>query len=219
MEPPGNMKENIMKTARPAFNRKQALALLTLVTVSWTCLASAVFAEVSEPTRSFSTLDLRGTWTMTGWAEATLLIPFPAEITDVSGPGVPVNPGDKVAVKGTLVGLFEFDGHGRIVGFQDVFKPGGVEPLSPPFPIPWVPPLPESGHGSYLVNENGMVTLSTEIIDPASGSLAGEVEYSCVLNRMPARLDCIFSRFKTYVVDPGGFDSAITGQVVLMPQR
>ncbi|HKJ17899.1 MAG TPA: hypothetical protein VJ984_11150 [Xanthomonadales bacterium] len=207
-----------MKTERIRFNQSSIPALLAIFVAVWMCATSSVYAD-EESQRSFRESDLRGTWTMAGWVEATLLIPFPGEITHSVGPGDPVNPGDKVALKGTLVGLFEFNGSGAIVEFNDLFKPGGIEPLSPPFPIPWVPPLTETGHGSYTVDANGMVSLSTEIIDPASGNLAGEADYNCVLNRSPKRLDCIFARFKTYVVDPAGFDAPITGQVTMMPQR
>jgi hypothetical protein len=186
-----------------------------------TATAATAMAEdaLSDETREFSNRDLRGTWTLSGWVEATLLVPFPAETTHATPPSSIVSPGDKVTIRGTEVGLFTFNGRGRITAFQDLFKVGGLAPLSPPFPLPFLPPLPEAGHGSYAVMPDGTAHLSTIIIDPATGATAGEAEYDCVLNRSPRRMECIFSRFRTYVVDPGGFDAPIVGQVTLRPQR
>lgn len=169
-------------------------------------------------TRDFSNRDIKGTWIYEGWVEATLLAPFPAETTHATPPSTIVSPGDAVTVRGTTVGLFTFDGRGTIEGFHDLFKVGGLKPISPPFPLPFVPPASEQGRGKYFVEPDGRVHLSTVIIDPASGATAGEAEYDCVLNRFPRRLKCMFSRFKTYVVDPSGFEAPIIGQVTLEPQ-
>lgn len=61
--------------------------------------------------------------------------------------------------------------------------------------------------------------ISAVVVDPASGNTAGEAEYDCVLSRFPRRMDCIFSRFRTFVVDASGFDAPIVGQVTFRPQR
>lgn len=169
--------------------------------------------------RDFSNRDLRGTWTIAGWVEVTLLSPIPAETTHSTPPSVFVSPGDKVTIRGAMVGLFDFDGRGTITSFRDLFKAGGLEPLSPPVPFPFLPPAPETGHGEYAVEPDGIVHLATTIVDEATGHATGEAEYDCVLNRLPRQLDCVFSRFKTYVVDPNGFEAPIVGQLTLRPQR
>jgi hypothetical protein len=168
--------------------------------------------------RRFSDQDLNGTWTITGSIEATLLAPFPAEMTIATPPSALIAYGDKVTIRGTLVGLFTFDGRGSITEFQDLFKAGGLEPKGP-FPLPFLPPAPEAGVGSYSVSPDGTVHLSTIIIDPMTSGTAGEAEYDCVLNRSPRQLDCMFSRFKTYAVDPTGFDAPVAGLLTLRPQR
>jgi hypothetical protein len=168
--------------------------------------------------RDFSNRDLSGTWTITGWVEATLLSPIPAQTTPSTPPSTYVSRGDKVTIRGAIVGLFEFDGRGTITSFRDLFKAGGLEPVSPPVPFPFVPPAPETGHGEYTVNPDGTVHLATTIVDEATGFKAGEAEYDCILNRLPRQLECVFSRFKTYVVDPNGFEAPIVGQLTLRPQ-
>lgn len=167
----------------------------------------------------FSNRDVRGIWTYAGWVEATLLVPIPGEITDSTPPSAVIVPGDKITVTGATVGLFKFNGKGAIVRFRDLFKAGGVEPMSPPFPLPFLPPAPEQGHGTYSVAPDGTVQMNTVIVDPESGNTLGEVAYDCVMSRLPRRLDCIFSRFKTFVVDPAGFEAPIVGQITLRPQR
>ena len=190
-------------------------ALATIVVLGF---FSAIHTAQAQSNSQYSERDIRGVWTYSGWVEATLLIPFPAEITHSTPPSAVVGPGDKVTVKGTLVGLFSFDGKGTIDAFHDLFKAGGIEPL-PPFPLPFAPPAPEQGHGSYTVNPDGTVTMTTLIINPMDDSVAGEADYACVLNRSPRQLECMFSRFKTFVVDPSGFEAPVVGQVVLRPQR
>ena len=188
------------------------------------CLLAAAAATASADNRfyrnnhEFSNRDLRGTWTISGWLEATLLSPIPAQTTHSTPPSVYVSPGDKVTIRGAMVGLFDFDGRGTITSFRDLFKAGGLEPVSPPVPFPFVPPAPETGHGEYTVNPDGTVNLATTIVDEATGFKAGEAEYDCILNRLPRQLECVFSRFKTYVVDPNGFEAPIVGQLTLRPQ-
>jgi hypothetical protein len=192
-----------------------AIACLILLAAS-SAIADDRFGD--EP-RDFSNRNLKGTWVVSGWSEATLLAPLLGELTHATPPSVIVSPGDKVTIKGTLVGLFEFDGRGAISEFRDLFKAGGLEPVSPPFPLPFLPSVPEAGHGAYAVAPDGTVHLSTIIVDPASGMTAGEAEYDCVLSLLPQQLDCMFSRFKTYVVDPGGYEAPIVGQLTMRPQR
>jgi hypothetical protein len=196
---------------------RNSVFVITVVAFAALGASPSVFADTDS--RPFSNADLRGTWTIAGWLEATLLVPFPGEITHSTPPSVPISPGDKITIKGTLVGLFEFDGNGNIKAFKDLFKAGGVEPLSPPFPLPFIPPFPESGYGTYSVDSSGMVKLQTLIINPADDGLAGEADYDCVLNRKPKQLDCIFSRFRTYVVDPAGYHAPIVGQFTMRPRR
>jgi hypothetical protein len=187
-----------------------------LVTATALGLATVVGSAVAQTSNTqYSERDVRGTWTYSGWVEATLLIPFPAEITHSAPPSSIVGPGEKVTVKGALVGLFHFDGKGTITQFNDLFKAGGLEPV----PFPFAPPAPEQGHGSYTVAPDGTVKLSTLIINPIDDSVAGEADYDCVLIRSPRQLDCIISRFKTFVVDPAGYDAPVVGQFVLRPQR
>jgi hypothetical protein len=181
------------------------------------CGISSTNADESK--HRYAENDIRGTWTYSGWVEATLLIPFPGEVTQSTPPSSIVSPGDKVTLKGTLVGLFNFDGRGGIESFEDLFKAGGVEPISPPFPLPFLPPAPEQGHGTYSVNPDGTVELKTLIINPDDDSVAGELDYACVLNRSPRQLECIIARFKTFLVDPAGFEAPIVGLVTLRPQR
>jgi hypothetical protein len=185
-------------------------ALLTLSALS--------AAHGQEPKTSFSEKDIRGVWTYSAWVEATLLIPLPAEMTHFTPPSQIVSPGDKVTVKGTLIGLFEFDGKGNVTSFQDLFKAGSVEPLGG-FPLPYLPALPEQGSGSYTVSSDGMVEIKLTGLNPDTQNLAGETDYACVLNRSPRQLDCMFGRFKTFAVDPSGFDAPIAGQATLRPQR
>lgn len=184
------------------------------------CPPAAAQGEIQEKgqDRRYKERDLRGRWAFSGWVEATLLIPVPGEITHSTPPSAVVVPGDKVSVKGTLVGLFEFDGKGGIPAFQDLFKAGGIEPTSPPFPLPFLPPVPEQGHGNYTVAENGTVQLFTLIINPMNDRVAGEADYDCVLSRSPKRLHCMMSRFKTYVVDETGFEAPVIGLFTLRPQ-
>ena len=182
-------------------------------------LLSSASAFGGDSDHHYSDNKIRGIWTYSGWVEATLLVPVPGQITHAASPPSIFNPGDRVSVKGTLVGLFKFDGRGKIDSFHDLFKAGGIEPFSPPFPLPFLPPFPEQGNGSYTVNPDGTVKLSTVIINPGDGAVAGEADYDCVLNLSPKQLDCIFSRFKTYVVDPNGFEAPIVGLVTLRPQR
>lgn len=192
-----------------------------IVTAAALLSASGALAEDgSRPDgRGFSDGALRGTWVITGWTEATLLAPIPAELTATTPPSAVVSPGDKITVRGTLVGLVDFDGHGAIPAFRNLFKAGGLEPMSPPFPLSFLPPAPEEGRGQYSVSPEGTVHISTTVVDPDSGLTVGETDYDCVLSLVPRRLDCIFSRFRTYVVDPGGFEAPIVGQVTLRPQR
>ena len=197
-------------------NRKSQI-VITLVAIASLATSSSLFADSDN--RPFNNGNLRGTWTIAGWLEATLLVPFPGEITHSTPPSVPISPGDKITIKGSLVGLYEFDGNGGITAFKDLFKAGGGEPLSPPFPLPFLPPSPESGYGNYSVDSSGMVKLQTLIINPADESLAGEADYDCVLNRKPQQLDCIMSRFRTYVVDPAGYHAPIVGQFTMRPRR
>jgi hypothetical protein len=193
-----------------------------IVIASMLVIASTAAADDREwerdRARPFSDQDLKGTWTISGSIEATLLAPFPAEMTIATPPSAPIAYADKVTVRGTLVGLFSFDGHGSITKFQDLFKAGGLEPKAP-FPLPFLPPAPETGSGSYSVASDGTVHLSTVIVDPMTSGKAGEAEYDCVLNRLPRQLDCMFSRFKTFAVDPNGFDAPVAGLVTLRPQR
>ncbi len=202
-------------------NVNRTLAAFLLITAAISTQAEDRYSEEHRYAKNhqYSEKDIRGTWTYSGWVEATLLIPFAAEITHSTPPSALVGAGEKVALKGTLVGLFTFDGKGKIAEFQDLFKAGGAEPTSPPFPLPYVPPFLEQGDGKYSVEPNGIVQLETLIINPADGSVAGEADYACVLNRKPKRLDCMFARFKTFVVDPGGFNAPIVGRVTLRPQR
>jgi hypothetical protein len=92
---------------------------------------SEVRAEESAP--PYTKSDIRGTWTYSGWVQGTFLIPIPAEITHATPPSALVSRGDKVSIPGTVVGLFEFDGHGTISSFRDHFKPGGT---ATPVPTP-----------------------------------------------------------------------------------
>lgn len=181
--------------------------------------SSITSVNADESGHRYAENDIRGTWTYSGWVEATLLIPFPGEVTHSTPPSSIVSPGDKVTLKGTLIGLFNFDGQGRIESFQDLFKAGGVEPVSPPFPLPFLPPFPEQGHGTYTVNPNGMVEMHALVIDPVDDRVVGEADYVCVLNSSPKQLDCAIARFKTFVVDPAGFEAPIAGLITLRPQR
>lgn len=187
-----------------------ALALLLSATLSNQ-------ASADNGRRAFSTHDLRGTWTVVAWIDGTYLIPFPAEIVSSPGVTVTVAPGDKVNVLGSLVGLVEFDGRGGIRSFQDVIKLGAVRPLDP-FPLPFLPPLPEQGQGTYTVEPNGTAQMAIDFANP-DGSVAGNLELQCVLNRAPRQVECVIARFKTFAVDPNGFEASVTGIFTLKRQR
>jgi hypothetical protein len=186
---------------------------LLLVTSTLLLAASATQARDSRWDRSYSARDLHGTWTFASSLEASLPIPFPAEITQSTPPSTVVAPGDVVTLRGTVIGLFEFDGEGG-VQLRDFFKAGNVAPL----PFPYAGPAPEQGHGTYTVDPDGIVQISTVYINGDTGDIAGEADYVCTLNRLPQQLSCMFARFKTYVVDPGGFEAPIQGLVTMRPQ-
>ena len=188
------------------------LAFALLVSSTWSYQASA-----DNGRRDFSTRDLKGTWTVVAWIDSTLLIPFPAEIVSSPGVTVTVAPGDKVNVLGSLVGLVEFDGRGGIPSFQDVIKIGAVRPLAP-FPLPFLPPLPEQGEGSYSVEPNGTAHMAIDLANP-DGSIAANMELQCVLSRAPRQAECVIARFKTFFVDPNGFEAPVTGIFTLKRQR
>ena len=174
-------------------------------------------ASADNGPRAFSTHDLRGTWTVVAWIDSTLLIPFPAEIVTSPGVTVTVAPGDKVNILGSLVGLVEFDGRGGIPSFQDVIKIGAVRPLAP-FPLPFLPPFPEQGAGTYTVEPNGTAHMAIDFVNP-DNSIAANMELQCVLSRAPRQVECVIARFKTFAVDPNGFEAPVTGIFTLKRQR
>lgn len=116
-----------------------------------------------------------------------------------------------------MVGLVKFDGEGGIPSFQDVIKLGAVRPLAP-FPLPFLPPLPEQGSGSYSVEINGIAHMVLDFVNP-DGSIAANLELQCVVTRYPRQADCVPGRFKTFAVDPNGFEAPITGIFTLKRQR
>ena len=192
--------------------RKGSLVLAVLVSAM---LGNQALADYERG--DYSTRDLKGTWTVTAWIDSTLLIPFPAEIVSSPGTAVTVNPGDKVNVLGSLVGLVEFDGRGHIASFKDVIKIGAVRPLAP-FPLPFLPPLPEQGSGSYSVEPDGTAHMVLDFLNP-DGSIASNMELQCVVNRWPREAQCVIAMFRTFFVDPEGFDAPITGIFTLKRQR
>ena len=188
------------------------MALGLLAVAGWSTEAAA-----GDYHRPYSTHDLRGTWTVKAWIDGTYLIPLPAEIVVSPGETVTVAPGDKVSVLGSLVGLVEFDGRGGIPSFRDVIKLGAVKPRAP-FPLPFLPPLPEQGAGSYSVEADGTAHMAIDFVNP-DGSIAANMELQCVLDRRPRQVECVIARFKTFAVDPAGFEAPVTGIFTFKRQR
>lgn len=176
-------------------------------------LITAVNAAADEPRHDehFSERDLRGTWTYSSEFETTLPIPFAADIVDAAPPPATVYPGDVVTIKGTTVGLFEFDGRGGVV-FRDFFKAGTVKPLA----FPSTPAAPEDGYGTYSVERDGFVHIQTVYL--SGDHIVGESDYVCTISTEPRQLDCMWARFKTFVVDANGYDAPIEGLVTMRPQ-
>ena len=163
------------------------MALGLLAVAGW-----SVEAAAGDYHRPYSTHDLRGTWTVKAWIDGTYLIPLPAEIVVSPGETVTVAPGDKVSVLGSLVGLVEFDGRGGIPSFRDVIKLGAVKPLAP-FPLPFLPPLPEQGAGSYSVEADEAVLLyrcRLNVNIPVTGASKPAGSTANVLNRAMTHWTC-----------------------------
>ena len=181
-----------------------------------TLLALAVcvlpIADAAAKSKAYSNGDLRGEWVWSGWVRFGAPVPFPALLVDGAPPQEQVAPGEVVGVWGAILGVMSFDGKG-LVSNENVFKPGELQPLSPPFPLPFVPPLPEVSAGSYQVSNAGTVQMQLSGRSPASpeGQIDFNTDFSCVLNRKPLEMHCVFSRFQTFAVDPNGYHAPITG--------
>jgi hypothetical protein len=170
-------------------------------------------AVAGEAPGQYGQNDLRGEWIYSGLLKFGSPIPFPALQLNEAPPHAQVNPGDTVGIWGSILGVMTFDGRGGLAN-EDVFKPGELQPL-PPFPLPFVPPLPEVATGTYSVSDRGVVQISLLGRDP--GNPEGQVDFEsdlyCLINRQPREMKCVYSRFQTFFVDPNGYHAPITGIV------
>lgn len=167
-----------------------------------------------EPPPFYSNSDLKGAWLFSGLLRFGAPVPILATLVDGAPPHALVNPGDVVGVWATILGSMRFDGDGEVSGVEDVVKTGELVPL-PPVPFPSLPPFPEIGAGSYSVSENGVVKIDITGRDPShpEGQVDFETGYYCLLNRTPREMKCTFSYFRTYFVDPAGYNAPITGEI------
>jgi hypothetical protein len=78
--------------------------------------------------------------------------------------------------------------------------------------------LPEQGTGTYYVEPDGTAQIALDFANP-DGSLAANLELQCVLSRLPRQVECVIARFKTFAVDPSGFEAAVTGIFTFKQQR
>jgi hypothetical protein len=184
---------------------------LALVLLAAFMVAGSPVAEAGPGT--YGDNDLRGEWIYSGLLKFGAPIPFPALQLHEAPPHDFVNPGDTVGIWGSILGIMTFDGGGGLAN-EDVFKTGELQPL-PPFPLPFVPPLPEVGTGTYSVSDKGIVQISLLGRDPANpeGQVDFESDMYCLLNRQPWEMKCVYSRFQTFFVDPNGYHAPITGIV------
>ena len=212
---------DVLNLARKACPRRRSL-LLALTIVMVAVGARIELAAVDQPQpRPFAERDLNGTWVLSGLVKFAAPIPIHALILHGGAPHTLVAPGEKVGIWASQVGLMRFDGRGRVSDVENVIKVGEIEPL-PPFPLGYLPPQTELGAGSYPVAPSGMVTISIAGRDPnasAPGEVNFETEFQCVLNRNPEEMKCTYSRFKTYFVDPSGYDAPIMGIVTFTRQH
>lgn len=184
-------------------------------------LALLIFSVCAAPPASASNeiwpyrdRDLRGEWVYSGNLHFAAPIPFPGTLLLATPPHASFAPGDVVGIHASILGTMEFDGKGAVTTMEDVVKPGGVKP-APGFPLPFIPPLPEVGAGTYSVQPDGTVNINIAGRDPSNpvGQVDFEIAYHCQLNRFPREMQCVFNFFTTYFVDENGFDAPITGVI------
>ncbi|MGW8369427.1 MAG: hypothetical protein ACWGPN_12210 [Gammaproteobacteria bacterium] len=187
---------------------------------SWICVLAMVFAMVAAllggqdamaGDKGYNASSVRGEWIISGLLKFAAPIPIPAQHIHEAPPHTQVAPGDVVGIWGALLGTLKFDGQGGVI-IEDVFSLGEIKPV-PPVPLEALPPSPEFGAGTYTVSDDGVVEIFLLGRDPGSpaGQVDFETDYYCLLNRQPAELKCVISRFVTYFVDPNGFQSPLTG--------
>lgn len=184
----------------------RTLAVVTAMVVSVLGGQNAMAGDKGYNARS-----VRGEWIISGLLKFAAPIPIPAQHIHEAPPHTQVAPGEVVGIWGALLGTLNFDGQGGVV-LEDVFSLGEIKPVLP-FPLEALPPSPEIGTGNYTVSDEGVVEIFLLGRDPGNpeGQVDFETDYYCLLNRQPAELKCVISRFVTYFVDPNGFHSPLTG--------
>lgn len=199
---------------RAGITGPSVLAVLAVVLVA---MAGAPRALADED--NYSAGNLRGDWIWSGTVKFAAPIPIPALHVQGAPPHTQVDPGQVVGLWGALLGRMRFDGQSHVRS-EDVFKAGELQPL-PPFPIPFLPPFPEIYEGVYSVSSAGVVEISLSGRDPNSpeGQVDYELDFHCLLNRHPAEMKCVISRFLTYAVDPNGYYAPITGIITFSRRR
>jgi hypothetical protein len=190
------------------------LTLLGAVLVTVIVAPCALAAE-----DNYSASNLRGDWIWSGMVKFAAPVPIPALHVQGAPPHTQVDPGQVVGLWGALLGRMRFDGQSHVTS-EDVFKAGELQPL-PPFPIPFLPPFPEIYEGVYSVSSAGDVEISLSGRDPNSpeGQVDYELDFHCLLNRHPAEMKCVISRFLTFAVDPNGYHAPITGIITFNRRR
>lgn len=175
------------------------------------CSGNAVAG--SPHNADFSEQTVRGTWIWSGLLRFGAPVPVAGTLVDGAPPQAMIVPGDVVGIWAATVGLMTFDGRGNVQHAEEVTKAGEIVPQPGLLPVDHLPPFPEVYTGKYQVSPEGVVgiQLTGRNLSSPEGKVDFEYDLHCVLNRWPREMTCVPARFKTFVVDPNGFPSPITG--------
>lgn len=208
-----NMGPHRSRMARPGTGTPRSWAVPLMA------LLMAVTLGASADEASYNASHVRGEWIWSGMVKFAAPVPVPALYVDGAPPHTQVDPGQVVGIWAAMLGRARFDGAGHVRN-EDVVKAGELQPL-PPFPIPFLPPFPEIYEGEYSVSDDGVVEIALAGRDPGSpeGQVDYELDFHCLLNRNPAEMKCVISRFLTSLVDPNGYHAPITGIITFQKRH
>jgi hypothetical protein len=198
---------------------KAARYLMFAGLVALAALPAAVPSVNASP-GAYDSQSLKGTHVWSGLLKFGAPVPIPALLVDGTPPHDQVSPGEVVGIWAAILGTMTFDGSGNVTGYDDVVKSGELVPL-PPVPFESLPPFPELGSGVYSVSKAGVVGIQLTGRDASSpeGQVDFEFDLHCVIQHRHHEMQCVPARFKTFLVDPNGFASPITGVFTMKRQR
>ena len=195
---------------------KKLIAFFVFLILSTSAMVPAAYASPG----AYDSRSLNGTYVWSGLLKFGAPVPIPALLIDGAPPHDQVSPGELVGIWAAILGTMTFDGAGIVTGFEDVVKSGDLVP-QPPVPFESLPPFPELGFGAYSVSEMGIVGIQLTGRNPSSpeGQVDFELDLHCVIQHRHHEIECVPARFKTFVVDPNGFASPITGLITMKRQH